>query len=138
MVYVSITDHCMVNTLNTGPVSPTDVRISVRAKLRNVYQREYDNFTFKGPCIVNYMPIIVQQDATIYSLFLSVNRSTCFGWYLHPSSGAHLTVSTTSGISTTVTATCRKRDWTETSSHPVTFTTGFTVLLMSDAVDTVT
>jgi len=40
------------------------------------------------------------------------NRSTCVGWYLHPSSGAHFTVSTASGISKTVTATCRERDWT--------------------------
>jgi len=54
------------------------------------------------------MPITVQQDATIYSLFISVNRSTCFGRYLHPSSGAHVTVSTASGISKTVTATCRE------------------------------
>ena len=58
------------------------------------------------------MPITVQQDATIYSVFISVNRSTCFGWYLHPSSGAHITVSTVAGISKTVTATCRERDWT--------------------------
>ena len=36
-------------------------------------------------------------------------RSTCFGWYLHPSSGAQTTVSTTSGICHTVTATCRYR-----------------------------
>ena len=40
-----------------------------------------------------FLPIIVQQDATIYSSLISVNRSTCFGWYLHPSSGAHVTVS---------------------------------------------
>ena len=60
------------------------------------------------------MPTIVQQDATIYSLFISVNRSTYFGWYLHPSSGAHVTVSTASGISKTETATCRVRDWTGT------------------------
>jgi len=58
------------------------------------------------------MPIIVQQDATIYSLFISVNRSTCFGWFLEPSSGAHITVSTASGFSKTVNATCRERDWT--------------------------
>jgi len=32
-----------------------------------------------------------------------------FGWYLHPSSGAHTTVSTASGICHTVTATCRYR-----------------------------
>ena len=38
--------------------------------------------------------IIIQQDATIYSLFISVICSSCFGWYLHPSSGAHITVST--------------------------------------------
>ena len=59
-----------------------------------------------------YMPTIVQQDATIYSLFISVNRSTCFGWYLHSSSGVHVTVSTASSISKTITATCRERDWT--------------------------
>ena len=47
-------------------------------------------------------------------VFISANRSTYFGWYLHPSSGAHITVSTASGISETVTATCRERDWTGT------------------------
>jgi len=74
---------------------------------------------------MKYMPITVQQDATIYSLFISVNRSTCFGWYLHPSSGAHVTVSTASGISKTVTATFRESDWTGTgtSSCPVTLVT---------------
>ena len=40
------------------------------------------------------MLIIIQQDATICSLFISANCSTCFGWYLHPSSGAHITLST--------------------------------------------
>ena len=33
-------------------------------------QRTVVNFTFKGPCILKYMPITVQQDATIYSLFI--------------------------------------------------------------------
>jgi len=47
-----------------------------------------------------YIPIYIQQDATLHSLFISGNCCTCFGWYLHPSSGAHTTVST-------VTATCR-------------------------------
>jgi len=36
------------------------------------------------------MSIIVQQDATIYNLYyISADSSTCFGWYPHPSSGAH-------------------------------------------------
>jgi len=39
----------------------------------------------------------------------SGNCSTCFGWYLHPSSGAHTTVSTASGVCHTVTAICRYR-----------------------------
>jgi len=63
------------------------------------------------------MSIIVQQDVTIYSLFISLNRSACFGWYLHPSSGAHVTVFTLSGISKSVTATCRERDWTGSGSQ---------------------
>ena len=29
-----------------------------------------------------------QQVATLRSLFITVNCSTCFGWFLHPSSGA--------------------------------------------------
>ena len=51
--------------------------------------------------------IYIQQDATLHSLFISGNCSTCSGWYLHPSSGAHTTVSTASGTCQTVTATCR-------------------------------
>jgi len=46
----------------------------------------------------NSIPIYIQQDATLHSLFISGNCSTCFGWYFHPSSGAHTTVSTASGI----------------------------------------
>ena len=57
-----------------------------------------------------YVSIIVQQDATLYSLFTSANCSTCFGWYIHRSSGAHIIVSTVSGIIETVTATYREPD----------------------------
>ena len=35
------------------------------------------------------IPIQIQQDAKLHSLFISGNCCTCFGWYLHPSSGAH-------------------------------------------------
>jgi len=44
-----------------------------------------------------YIPICIQQDATLHSLFIPGNCSTCFGWYFHPSSGAQTTVSTASG-----------------------------------------
>jgi hypothetical protein len=44
---------------------------------------------------------------TVY--YISVNSSTRFGWWLHPSSGTHITVITTSGTGQTVSATfcCR-------------------------------
>ena len=35
----------------------------------------------KIPTAGEHMAIIIQQDATEYSLFKSVNRSTCFWWY---------------------------------------------------------
>jgi hypothetical protein len=76
--------------------------------------KQYNVFNVQGSVRREYMPIITQRDAAIYSLFISVNRSTCFGWYIHPSSGAHITVSTASGLSKTVTATFRERDWTGT------------------------
>jgi hypothetical protein len=57
----------------------------------------------------NCILIYIQQDATLHSLFISGNCSTCFGWYFHPSSRAHTTVSTASVICHTVTAICRYR-----------------------------
>ena len=48
-------------------------------------------------------------NSTLHSLFISENCSTCFGWYLHPSSGAHTTVSTASGTCQTVTARGRSK-----------------------------
>ena len=72
------------------------------------------NSAFKGLKQNKYIPIYIHQDATLHSLFISGNCSTCFGGYLHPSSGAHTTVSTASGICHTVTATCRHRERVET------------------------
>ena len=63
-----------------------------------------------------FVAVINQQDATMYSLFISANCSTYFGWYLHPSSGAHVTVSIVSVINQTFTAACRVRDWTRKSN----------------------
>ena len=57
----------------------------------------------------NSIIIYIQEDETLHSLFISGNCSTCFGWYFHPSSGAHTTVSTASSISHTVTVMCRYR-----------------------------
>jgi hypothetical protein len=84
------------------------------------------------------MPIIIQQDATIYSLFISVNCSTCFGWYLHPSSGAHVSVATASGSITTVTATFCECDWKGTPVPIESHSQKVAVMatLMPDAVDT--
>jgi len=47
----------------------------------------------KTSLILFHMSTIIQQGATIYSLFISVSYSTCFGLYLRPSSGAHNTAS---------------------------------------------
>jgi hypothetical protein len=65
------------------------------------------DLTYVGPCFVSIFQFIYKQDARLHSLFISGNCSTCFGWYFHPSSGAHTTVSTASGICHTVTAICR-------------------------------
>jgi hypothetical protein len=75
------------------------------------------------------MSIIVQQDATIYSLFISVNCSTCFGWHLHPPSGAHVTLSTPN---------VRDRTGTAVPVRSRSRQVAVTVLQMPDAVDTVT
>jgi hypothetical protein len=62
------------------------------------------NLTFMGPCIVSIHGILIyvyiQQDATLHSLFISGNCSTCFGWYFHPSSGAYATHNTLKPVPT--------------------------------------
>ena len=63
----------------------------------------------QGEIYSDIYPTRCNQDATLHSLFISGTCSTCFGWYLHPSSGAHTTVSTASGTGHIVTATCRYR-----------------------------
>jgi hypothetical protein len=63
------------------------------------------DLTFMGPCIVSIFQYISNKMQR-YTVYLSGNCSTCFGWYFYPSSGAHTTVSTTSGICHTVTAIC--------------------------------
>jgi hypothetical protein len=63
-------------------------------------------FNVYGSVHRKYIPIYIQQDTTLHSLFISENCSTCFGWYFHPSSGARTTVSTASGICHAVTAIC--------------------------------
>jgi len=57
-----------------------------------------------------YIHIYIQHDATLHSLFMSGNCSICFWWYLHPSSGAQITVSTASDTCHTVTAIYRYRE----------------------------
>ena len=42
-------------------------------------------FNVYGPVHCKYIPIYFQKDATLHSLFIFGNCSTCFRWYLHPS-----------------------------------------------------
>jgi len=91
--------------------------------------------TYFYACLSTYIPIYIQQDATLHSLFISGNCSTCFGWYLLPSSGAHTTVSTASDICHTVTATHSTLK--PVPTLPRQRQIAVTVWQISDAVDTV-
>jgi hypothetical protein len=78
-------------------------------------KQNHDSFNVHGSLHRKYIPIYIQQDTTLHILFISGNCCICFGWYHHPSSGEHTTVSTASGICHTVTATCRYRGRGETA-----------------------
>jgi len=85
----------------------------------------------------SYLNHLVQQDATLQSLFMSGNYTTCFEWCPHPSSGAHTTVSTASGTCQTVTATCCYCGRIGTPYSSKSSTIAATVWQVTDAVDTV-
>ena len=83
-------------------MSPTDISI------KNQYTYFWDK---------PRMLIIVQRNATIYSLFIAANRSTCSGWWHYPSSREHITVFTVSGTGRSVwAASSRYRGWIEAES----------------------
>ena len=70
-----------------GRVSRSEYGTKSQSKVR---------FSVHGSVHLKYIPIYIyiyiyiqQKDATLHNLFISVNCPTCFGWYLHPSSGAH-------------------------------------------------
>jgi len=87
----------------------SSLRVERRVKSHLPFVSIIRRFNVYGSVHRKYISIYIQQDATLHSLFRSGNCSTCFGWYFHPSSRAHTTVSTASGICHTVTAICRYR-----------------------------
>jgi hypothetical protein len=67
------------------------------------------DLTFMGTCIVSIFQYISNKIQR-YTVYLYLETAlTRFGWYFHPSSGAHTTVSIASGICHTVTAICHYR-----------------------------
>jgi hypothetical protein len=59
-------------------------------------------FKFHGSVHRNNYSNIYPTRCNVTQYIVSGNCSTCFGWYFHPSSGAHTTLSTASGICRTV------------------------------------
>jgi len=59
-----------------------------------------------GPCIIIIFQYIYPTKCNVTQFIFSGNCSTCFGWYLHPSSDGHRTVSTASVVCHTVIAIC--------------------------------
>jgi hypothetical protein len=83
----------------------------------NLYQGKEIDFHIY---IKKYISMYIQPDETLHSLFISGNFSTCFGWYLYPSSGAHTILSAATGIYLTVIATCYSSTIAAGSSNGVT------------------
>jgi hypothetical protein len=92
-------------TLSEQLLNPLNAELNPHLPFANITRR----FNVYGSVHRKYIPIYIQQDAKLHSLFISGNCSTGFVWYFHTSSGAHTTVSTASGICRTVTAICRYR-----------------------------
>jgi hypothetical protein len=107
------TDGVKVKYLNRAEANPESSYWQCKSskQIQNVKQLTLILLMWKIVWAPNSIPIYMymQQNATLHSLFISENWSICFGWYFHPSLGAHTTVSTASGICHTVTAICRYR-----------------------------
>jgi hypothetical protein len=93
-------DNCIMSQyylpINSWLYSTFKHRVKSHLPFTSIISR----FKVYGSLYRKYIPIYVyiQQDATLHSLFISANCSTCPGWYFHTSSGAHTTVYTAFGI----------------------------------------
>jgi hypothetical protein len=116
----AVTKHTEILTagfcmpVGAASLSPNTIPPKSRILNSDLFRTVILNLTFillmwRIGWVPNSVPIYVQQDATLHSLLISGNCSTCFGWYFNPSSGAHTTVSTAYGICHTVIAICRYR-----------------------------
>ena len=65
------------------------------------------NLQFKVVSSLSFISNIYPTRSNVTQFILSGNCPSCFGWYIHPPSGAQTTVSTASGICHAVTAICR-------------------------------
>jgi hypothetical protein len=87
--------HCVVrNTSNCSFWTLGDPRITaccpwkpeayinpLNAELNPICHLLIKRFNVYGSERRKYIPIYIQQDETLHSLFISGNSSTCFGWY---------------------------------------------------------
>ena len=83
-----------LGTQKNSGVSVQFRRFSSHCRFRQLY---IQTLTFMAPCIVRIFQYI-SKNMQRYTNILPGNCSTCFGWYLHPSSEAQTTVSAASGI----------------------------------------
>jgi hypothetical protein len=88
-----ITDHTRHRGCwNTSGVLSPKSSFTASSRLYNIFGGNFwacwqncekrllaSSLNVQGPVHREYMPLIIQRDATIYSLFISVNCSTCFG-----------------------------------------------------------
>jgi hypothetical protein len=94
-------------------------------------------FDVHGSVHRKYIPMYIQQDPALHSLFISGKCSTCFGCYFHPSSGTHTTLSTASGICRTVPAAIVEETELQFQVLQLIAADSSTVRQITDAVDTV-
>ena len=71
-------------------------------------------FMFMGPCIMNHCQLLSNKMRLYTVYYISANCSTCFGWYLHPSSGAHVNFNYSIWHWSNRITTVRCRGWVET------------------------
>jgi hypothetical protein len=73
----------------------------LRTRTTSDQLQRFTELNFHGSVHRNNYSNIYPTRCKFTQYILSGNCSTCFGWYLHPSSGAQTTVSPASGISHT-------------------------------------
>jgi hypothetical protein len=81
--YYAFVFYLLTNSYQLRLTTISNVQTNASDSFETIYVCVLSDCKRAGTTYCTYILIYIQRDATLHSLFISENCSTCFGWYFH-------------------------------------------------------